>query len=197
MGAFAGFADVDIHVKCYRLVLSGQGAYILPLNSVSTVNTLLIRMIFLSGGGPYCLAMQGRTYHRIFPTDSTRHEHPAQWLLYDSSRRNAITAKHNIPSSFVNAVCFDLEQRNMLYHVYQRFSELNLSQRMHTLSLLTLVLETKLLLCSISEMHRTPPLDRFTSNVLLTLHRHQFLYLIPYTNQCNIHYYFHMRHQAP
>ena len=140
--------------------------------------------------------MQGRTYHRIFPIDSTRHEHPAQWLLYDSSRRNAIAAKHNIPSSFVNAVRFDLEQRNMMYHVYQRFSELNLSQRMHTSSLLTLVLETKLPLCSISEMHRTPPLDRFISNVLLTLHRHQFLYLIPYTNQCNIHYYFHMRHQA-
>jgi Helitron helicase-like domain at N-terminus len=80
-------------------------------------------MIFVSGGGPYWLAMQGRTYHRVFPTDSTQHEHPAQWLLYDASRRDAVAAKRKVPSPFVSAVRFDLEQHNMLYHVYQQFSE--------------------------------------------------------------------------
>ena len=78
--------------------------------------------IFL-GGGPYWLAMQGRTYHRIFSTDTTRHEHPAQWLLYDSSRRDAAAANRKIPPFMVNTVRLDLEQYNMLYDTYRRFAE--------------------------------------------------------------------------
>ena len=67
--------------------------------------------------------MQGRTYHRVFLTDSTQHEHPAQWLLYDSSRRDGAATNHKVPSFMVNAVRFDLEQHNMLYDTYRRFSE--------------------------------------------------------------------------
>ena len=58
---------------------------------------LFTKTYLFPGGSPYWLAMHGRTYHRVFSTDSTRHEHPAQWLLYDSSRRDAAAANRKVP----------------------------------------------------------------------------------------------------
>ena len=79
----------------------------------------------LSGGGPFWLAMEGRTYHRVFSTDSNQYEHPAQWLLYDASGRSLAASSRNVPSmhyrmtslNIILYIMFIATLRNMKHNV--------------------------------------------------------------------------------
>lgn len=67
--------------------------------------------------------MEGRTYHRVFSTDSTEYEHPAQWLLYDASGRSRAATARNIPLQYINSIQDDLLDHNFLYHTYRNFAQ--------------------------------------------------------------------------
>lgn len=67
--------------------------------------------------------MEGRTYHRVFSTDSSIYEHPAQWLLYDASGRTRAASARNIPLHYVNNVQDDMLEHNILYHTFRNFAQ--------------------------------------------------------------------------
>ena len=67
--------------------------------------------------------MEGRTYHRVFSTDTTEYDHPAYWLLYDASGRSRAAHARNLPDHYVEAVRFDLEEHNDLYRTYRNFAQ--------------------------------------------------------------------------
>ena len=75
---------------------------------------------FLLGQTGYWLAMQGRTYHRIFPT--LRTDHPTHWFLYDAAARDARVLARNIPHRISDAVRQDIEQYNPLLRHFRTFS---------------------------------------------------------------------------
>ena len=95
------------------------------LSSPSSIVKIPCLLMFccLSGGGPFWLAMEGRTYHRVFSTDSNQYEHPAQWLLYDASGRSRAASSRNVPLQYVNALQDDLLEFNSLYRVYRNFAQ--------------------------------------------------------------------------
>ena len=70
--------------------------------------------------------MEGRTYHRVFSTDTNEYEHPAQWLLYDASGRSRAASARNVPLPYVNSLQDDLLERDPLYHTYRNFAQYEL-----------------------------------------------------------------------
>ncbi|KAF9504877.1 hypothetical protein BS47DRAFT_1334516, partial [Hydnum rufescens UP504] len=71
-------------------------------------------------GGSYWLAMSGRTYHRMFPTE--RPEHPTHWFLYDPAGQARAAQNHHVPISMVDAVRLDIQQYNPLLRSYTNFT---------------------------------------------------------------------------
>ena len=67
--------------------------------------------------------MEGRTYHRVFSTDTNNYDHPAQWLSYDASGRSRAASARNVPLPYVNSLQDDLLEHNPLYHTYRNFAQ--------------------------------------------------------------------------
>lgn len=78
------------------------------------------RICFLGGSG-YWLAVTGRTYHRIFPTD--RPDHPAHWFLHDPLGAEATAARQSLPRGILASVRSDIQSVNPLYQIYRGFRD--------------------------------------------------------------------------
>ena len=99
----------------------GQNTRVLFLPFPFLLHLLTLFSLCFVGGGPFWLAVQGKTYHRLFPTD--RADHPAHWFLYDSSARSHKAAQQHIPEVIVDDVRFDLAENNPLFHYYKSFAD--------------------------------------------------------------------------
>jgi hypothetical protein len=77
-------------------------------------------------GGAFWLAIQGYTYHRVFPTNYENQ--PVHWLLYDSAVLFNKACDRDLPMHIVELVCNDLHSHNYLYHAYQHFARFQLHQ---------------------------------------------------------------------
>jgi hypothetical protein len=90
---------------------------------ISRCEFSLLSLILTSpskGQSGYYLALSGRTYHRMLPTD--RPNHAGHWFIYDSSAIDRTASSLSIPPSFVSSVSSDLLKHNPLYSAYQSFA---------------------------------------------------------------------------
>ena len=117
-------------IICLLSVLSVSLTVLNPVGPNTRVCTMSV-CLFLSmpilslikGGGPYWLAMEGRTYHPVFSTDTTEYDHPAYWLLYDASGHSRAAHTRNLPDHYVEAVRFDLKEHNDQYRTYRNSAQ--------------------------------------------------------------------------
>jgi hypothetical protein len=98
-----------------------QGLHALSISVLNAAMCNEIHNFLFPGGGPYWLAMQGKTYHRMFPTE--RADHPAHWFLYDATARSQKAAQQHVPQIMLECVRFDIEENNPLYHAYRSFAD--------------------------------------------------------------------------